>query len=63
MKAAIADIAPMLRREGLRHVGVDFVGNRILELNVFSPGGLFPCQRLYDRDFATAAIDAFERRP
>jgi glutathione synthase len=61
VKAAIAEIAPILRREGLRHVGVDFVGNRILELNVFSPGGLFPCERLYERDFAAAAIEAFER--
>ena len=61
MDAAVQRIAPLLEREGLFHVGVDFVGARILELNVFSPGGLFPAERLYARDFAGAVIEAFER--
>ena len=61
MRAAVAEIGPMLVREGLRHVGIDFVGGRILELNVFSPGGLFPSERLYQRDFSAAVIEAFER--
>ncbi len=61
MRAAVAKVGPTLVREGLRHVGVDFVGGRILELNVFSPGGLFPSESLYERDFSTAVIEAFER--
>ena len=40
---------------------VDFVGGRILELNVFSPGGLVPSERLCGVDFGGAVIDAFER--
>lgn len=61
MREAIAEIAPHLRREGLFHVGVDFVGCRILELNVFSPGGLHPSERLYGRDFSGAVVEAFEQ--
>jgi len=61
MRDAVRRIAPLLRREGLFHVGVDFVGAQILELNVFSPGGLFPSERLYRRDFSAAVIEAFER--
>lgn len=62
MRDAISTIAPHLEREGLFHVGVDFVGGRILELNVFSPGGLYPSERLYRRDYVTPVIEAFERR-
>lgn len=62
MRDAVAQIAPMLEREGLFHVGVDFVGNRILELNVFSPGGLHPSERLYGVDFSSAVIEAFAKR-
>ena len=58
---AVGRIRPLLAREGLFHVGVDFVGGRILELNVFSPGGLFPSERLYQRDFSGAIIEAVER--
>jgi glutathione synthase len=61
MRDAVEELAPVLVREGLRHVGIDFVGHRVLELNVFSPGGLVPCRNLYGRDFASAVIESFER--
>jgi glutathione synthase len=63
MSEAISQIAPFLLREGLLHVGVDFVGDRILELNVFSPGGLHPSERLYAKGFSDAVIEAFEPKP
>ncbi|MDH4282647.1 MAG: hypothetical protein OEV36_08350 [Myxococcales bacterium] len=63
MREAVAQIAPYLEREGLVHVGVDFVGGRVLELNVFSPGGLYPAERLYGHDFSGAVIEAFECQP
>jgi glutathione synthase len=62
MRDAVVRIAPLLANEGLAHVGVDFVGNRILELNVFSPGGLHPCQRLYGKDFSDIVLESFEAR-
>jgi glutathione synthase len=61
IRAAVSRIAPLLEREGLVHVGVDFVGEKILELNVFSPGGLYPAEQLYERDFSGAVIQALER--
>lgn len=61
MRDSIGRIGSLLQAEGLFHVGVDFVGGRILELNVFSPGGLFPSERLYDVDFSGAVVDTFER--
>lgn len=62
MRDAVAQISSLLEAEGLFHVGVDFVGGQILELNVFSPGGLYPSERLYGHDFSDAVIEAFERR-
>jgi len=61
IREAVAEIAPYLEREGLVHVGIDFVGGLVLELNVFSPGGLYPSECLYDRDFSSAVVAAFER--
>ncbi len=61
MRDSIGRIGALLQAEGLFHVGVDFVGGRILELNVFSPGGLFPSERLYGVDFSGAVVDTFER--
>lgn len=61
IRDAVSQIAPMLAREGLTHVGVDFIGGLVLELNVFSPGGLVPCERLYGVDFGGAVIEALER--
>ena len=34
-------------------VGIDIVGDKILEVNVFSPGNLGSCSRLAGVDFAT----------
>jgi glutathione synthase len=60
MREAVEKLATVFEREGLRHVGVDFVGPLVLELNVFSPGGLVPSRNLYGADFAAAVIAAFE---
>ena len=57
---AVELIAPRLASEGFVHVGADFVGGSILELNVFSPGGLYPSERLYGFDFSGKVIEAFE---
>ncbi len=43
-------------------VGLDIVGAKLMEINVFSPGGLGTCQTLYDVDFAEAVIAALERK-
>ena len=43
-------------------VGLDIVGDKLMEVNVFSPGGLGSCQALYDVDFAPAIIVDLERK-
>ena len=43
-------------------VGLDIVGDKLMEVNVFSPGGLGSCQALYDTDFAPAIIQDLERK-
>lgn len=44
---AVRAMAPRLREDGLRLVGLDFLGEQILELNVFAPGGLRPFEELH----------------
>ena len=43
-------------------VGLDIVGDKLMEVNVFSPGGLGSCEKLYDVDFTETVIEALERK-
>ncbi len=61
IEQAVTRIAPQLEQEGFFHVGADFVGGKILELNVFSPGGLRPAEHLYGKDFGAPTIAAMEQ--
>lgn len=63
VEARICDILrPRLLADGLTFVAVDIVGDRILELNVFTPGGLHPINELYGVDAADIVIADVERR-
>jgi glutathione synthase len=53
---------PKLVADGMFLVGLDIVGNKLMEVNVFSPGGLGSAQRLYDVDFAGVVIEAVEAK-
>jgi glutathione synthase len=55
-------IRPRLLADGLYLVGLDIAGGKILEINVFAPGGLHNMFELYGVDFADAAIADLERR-
>ncbi len=55
-------IRPKLIADGMFLVGVDIVGNKILEVNVFSPGNLNSCSTLNGVDFAVPIIDSLERK-
>jgi glutathione synthase len=55
-------VRPRLIDDGLFLVGLDIVGSKLMEVNVFSPGGLGSCQTLYDVNFAEAVISALERK-
>jgi glutathione synthase len=63
VEARICDILrPKLLADGLHFVGVDIVGDKLLELNVFTPGGIHSIQDLYDLDVADIVIRDLERR-
>ncbi len=49
-------------QDGLFFVAVDFAGEKLLEINVFSPGGLVPLSRAAGIDFIPTVIDALERK-
>ncbi|MCT1459826.1 glutathione synthetase [Aestuariimicrobium sp. p3-SID1156] len=59
----IADIVrPKLVDDGMFLVGLDIVGDKLMEVNVFSPGGLGISQKLYEENFAEAVIGDLERK-
>jgi glutathione synthase len=63
VEARICDILrPKLLLDGLYFVGVDVVGDKILELNVFTPGGIHSIAELYGFDVAEIVIRDLERR-
>jgi glutathione synthase len=55
-------LRPKLLADGLYFVAVDIVGDKILELNVFSPGGIHSLREIYRIDVATVIIRDLERR-
>ncbi|MCL6699627.1 glutathione synthetase [Sphingomonas sp. NSE70-1] len=55
-------IRPKLVADGMFLVGIDIVGDKILEVNVFSPGNLGSCSRLAGVDFSEPILDAIERK-
>lgn len=60
--AAAASIGPRLARDGLFLVGLDLIGEKIIEVNVFSTGGLLDAGRFAQRDFVAAIVERVERR-
>jgi glutathione synthase len=62
MLALVNAVRPKLIADGMFLVGLDIVGDKLMEVNVFSPGGLGSCQALYGVDFAPAIINDLERK-
>jgi glutathione synthase len=62
IRAAVDAISGWLRDHGLFLVGLDFIGGRIIEMNIFSPGGLFDSSADQERDFPGAIVQAIEAR-
>ena len=60
---AVAElIRPKLVADGMFLVGIDIVGDKILEVNVFSPGNLGSCSSLAGVDFSVPILEAIERK-
>ena len=55
-------VRPKLVQDGMFLVGLDIVGDKLVEINVFSPGGLNAAQRLEDVNFCRIVIESLERK-
>ena len=55
-------VRPKLVQDGMFLVGLDIVGNKLMEINVFSPGGLGSAQKFEKVNFSSAVLDALERK-
>jgi len=59
----IAEIVrPKLVEDGMFLVGLDIVGDKLMEINVFTPGGLGSARQFEKVNFAHAVINALERK-
>ncbi len=60
---ALAELVrPKLVADGMFLVGLDIVGRKLLEINVFTPGGLSRMQTMYKADFSNDVIAALEKK-
>ncbi|TVZ51315.1 glutathione synthetase [Dokdonia sp. Hel_I_53] len=55
-------VRPKIVQDGMFLVGIDIVGNKLMEINVFSPGGLNVMGQMYEVDFATEVVKSIERK-
>jgi glutathione synthase len=55
-------VRPKLVQDGMFLVGLDIVGDKLMEINVFSPGGLGSAQSFEKVNFNIAVIDAIQRK-
>ncbi len=53
---------PGLVADGMFMVGLDIIGDKRKEVNVFSPGELGTCAALYDENFSVAIVKDLERK-
>lgn len=58
----VAAMRPKLVEDGMFLVGIDVVGDKVVEINAESPGGMQSIERLYDVDVGPTIIEALEAR-
>lgn len=61
-RAIIDAIGDKLVADGMFFVGIDVIGDKVVEINAESPGGMQSVERLYDVDVCPTVIEALERR-
>lgn len=62
MMQIVETVRPKLMKDGMFLVGLDIVGDKLMEVNVFSPGGLHMMGTLYGVDFFAPVVSALERK-
>lgn len=62
MLSLVQILKPKLVQDGMFLVGLDIVGDKLMEVNVFSPGALNMISEMYEIDFGTTIIEAIEKK-
>ena len=55
-------VRPKIAQDGMFLVGLDIVGDKLMEINVFSPGGLGSAQKFEGVNFAAHVIDTLAKK-
>jgi glutathione synthase len=55
-------VRPKLIQDGMFLVGLDIVGDKVLEINVFTPGALWSICQLEKTDFAASVVASLEQK-
>ena len=55
-------VGPKLAEDGMFLAGLDIAGEKLMEINVFSPGGLGSAQKFTKINFSRYVIDALWRK-
>jgi glutathione synthase len=61
-RGIIDAMSPKLVADGVSFVGIDVIGDKVVEINAESPGGMQSVERLYEIDVCPTVIEALERR-
>jgi glutathione synthase len=61
-RGIIDAMSQKLVADGMFFVGIDVIGDKVVEINAESPGGMQSVERLYDIDVCPTVIDALEDR-
>jgi glutathione synthase len=63
MERGIIDaMSEKLVADGMYFVGIDVIGDKVVEINAESPGGMQSVERLYEIDVCPTVIEGLERR-
>lgn len=62
IKEIIAQVSQKLKDDGMFLCGLDVVGDKLMEVNVFSPGGLYHACKLHNVDFYASVIKTIEKK-
>jgi glutathione synthase len=58
----VETMRPKLVADGMFFVGIDVIGDKVVEINADSAGGMQSVERLYDVDVCPTVIEALEKR-
>ena len=61
-RGIIEAMGKKLVADGMYFVGIDVIGDKVVEINAESPGGMQSVERLYEIDVCPTVIEALERR-